>query len=309
MIYLIISATILALLLWPYHTLITNYNTARKLNLPVLITRIGARSRIHGVLGNLGGHTSNILRQVPFGLFSFLNYTGFEFLWSNGLALHAKHGPAYVVVSPGEVNLVISGPSAVKDILIRRKEFGKGQMNLLDMFGENVFTLNGKDWERHRRLTTAPFTEKISRSVWNESTLQARSMLHTWTSKGESGVKTTATDTMTLVLHVLSSTAFGRSYAFEAGVQKIPTGHTISYLDSLRLIFGNPSAAVIVANVPFPQFLLPSLRVEVKHAVSEYGKYMTEILHEERALDSADGRDNLLSAFSRASGAEKERRC
>jgi cytochrome P450 len=308
MFFLLASAFVATLILWPYRTLLYNYNKARKLNLPILITPIKAKSRPHSMLGNFSGKTSALLRSLPFGIFNFLNYTGFEFFWVNGHNLHSKYGPAFVVVSPGEVHLVVADPETAQDILVRRKDFIKDESGgAIDIFGRSVFTLNGTDWQRHRRITTTPFNEKVRTSMWKESLVQAKSMLRTWSMKGTEGVRTTNQDTMTLALHVLTATGFGKSYDFDAGVQDVPRGHNISYRKSLRLIITNLWPTVMVAHLPIPEWIMPASWLEVKNATAEYRKYMVEILHEERTLNSKDKRENLLSAFSRASDAKKER--
>jgi cytochrome P450 len=306
--FLLVAACVASLIVWPYRTLLYNYNKARKFKLPILITPIQAASFPHSMLGNFGGKTNAFLRSFPFGIFNFLDYTGFEWFWANGRRLHSIYGPAFVVVSPGEVHLVVADPEAGQDILIRRREFVKDEKGTaLDVFGKSVFSLNGPDWQRHRRITTTFFNEKISKSVWKESLVQASSMLRTWSSKGKEGVRTMSQDTMTLSLHVLTANGFGKSYDFDAGVQEIPQGHSISYRESLRLIITNIFSTILLARLPIPEWIMPASWLEVKKATAEFMQYMVEILHEERTLTSENQNYNLLSAFLRASEAEKER--
>ncbi len=122
-------------------------------------------------------------------------------------------------MSPGEINVVVADPDAAQDILVHRKDFKKDDVGMrpIDIFGRSVFTLNGPNWQRHRRITTAPFKNKTSRSVWNEALVQASSMLRSWSSKGAEGVKTSK-DVTTFTLYVLSATGFGKLYDFDAGV-------------------------------------------------------------------------------------------
>jgi cytochrome P450 len=96
-------------------------------------------------------------------------------MFSNRYRLHAKHGPAFLVVTPKEINLYIGDAEVVEDILSKRKDLIKAEEagTALNLFGTNVVTLNGEDWARHRRITTPPFNERNSNNIWKESIYQA----------------------------------------------------------------------------------------------------------------------------------------
>lgn len=98
---------------------------------------------------------------------------------------------------------MIADASAADEIM-RSKEFIKPEAlyKPLELFGPNVNTMNGEDWQRHRKVTTPPFNERNSKLVWKEGIKQANGMLKTWTEVGESGVVGTEEDTMTFALHV-----------------------------------------------------------------------------------------------------------
>jgi cytochrome P450 len=296
---------VVLLLLWSYHNLYRNYRAARQLGLPILITPINTniQGAVWYLLGDCDGKLAAILRRLPFGLGNFANYSGTVFFWKYGFHLHAEYGSAYVIVNPNGLHVVVSDAATCQSIIVRRKEFLRAAPPAFDIFGKNVFTSNGTNWQRHRRITTTPFNEKINTLVWKEAFIQAGSMLQFWSAAGKEGLTCTAQDIGTLTLHVITATAFGKSYPFDGGLQILPKGHMISYRDSIKLILTNLVGAIVVTKFPIPEILLPSNWLKLKHSVVEFKQYMAEILAEERTSLSRDHTENLLGAFSRASEA------
>jgi len=58
--------------------------------------------------------------------------------------------------------VVVGDAGAVEDVLARRKDYIKPPniYGSLDLFGRNVDSVNGEDWQRHRKITTPPFNER-----------------------------------------------------------------------------------------------------------------------------------------------------
>ena len=225
------------------------------------------------------------------------------------------HSPAFLIVSPGETQIIISDPDTAEDIMSRiRKDFikSKAMYGPLEIFGPNVDTLNGDDWARHRRITAPPFNERNSGLVWKESLRQASGMLKSWVGKAGKGVENTSNETMALALHVLTAAGFGKSYEFGSGVQEISPGHSLSYRDSLKIVLGNIYGAIITSALcmHLPSYLIPKSFRELKAAVIEFKSYMVEMVEEERTtFKNRDGeKDNLMSVLLRSSQSEAEGR-
>lgn len=197
---LIASTLLLATILWPLFNLIRNYLIARKVGLPILITPLGLLNPFWQLGQNF---LSPHLKRLPFKLGSFAEYGSLISLFDDRYRRHAQLGAAYMLVSPTENIIVIADASAADEIM-RSKEFIKPEAlyKPLELFGPNVNTMNGEDWQRHRKVTTPPFNERNSKLVWKEGIKQANGMLKTWTEVGESGVVGTEEDTMTFALHV-----------------------------------------------------------------------------------------------------------
>lgn len=70
----------------------------------------------------------------------------------------------------------------------------------LHVFGKNVDTVEGYDWQRHRRITAPAFNERKNNLVWLESLRQAVDMRDRWVQSGPVGGTKVAADTRTLSL-------------------------------------------------------------------------------------------------------------
>ncbi|KAF6232727.1 hypothetical protein HO173_008941 [Letharia columbiana] len=75
---------------------------------------------------------------------------------------------------------------------------------MLNVFGPNISTAEGSEWQRQRKLTATPFNEQKSTLTWRESLRQAGDMVDTWLPDTNGSARSTSEDTRTLVLHVLA---------------------------------------------------------------------------------------------------------
>lgn len=197
---LVAGTLLLATILWPLLNLIKNYMIARKLGLPILITPLGLLNPFWQLGQN---QLSPLLKLLPFNLGAFASYSSLVSLFDDRYRRHAQLGAAYMLVSPTE-NVVVVADASAADEIMRSKEFIKPEAlyKPLELFGPNVNTMNGEDWQRHRKVTTPPFNEKNSKLVWREAIKQAGGMLRVWGEAGKGGVVGTEEDTMTFALHV-----------------------------------------------------------------------------------------------------------
>jgi cytochrome P450 len=302
---LLILSIIAAWFSWQLVKLLRNYIIVRTLGLPILFTPFGLVNPVWKIGES---YLAPLLRRLPFGLANFVEYSSVSCLFTDRYMRHAQLGPAYVVVSPAENVIIIADAAAAMDVLLRRTDFDKpeGVYKPLELFGPNVDTVNGGDWQRHRRLTTPPFSERNSKLVWKESLVQANDMLRTWMSKGRAGIGGVEQDAMTLALHVIASAGFGKSYPFSGGVQYPAEGHSLSYREALNLVLTNVFLTIIIASVSLPSILLPRKVAEVKQGLIEFKQYMVEMVEEERRSSRHHGseKDNLMSILIRAAASD-----
>lgn len=319
---LIVSSIALALVMYPCLQITQNYFQARKLGLPILITPFAALNPFWALTQHHFAPIFTFLSShIPpplCHLFDFIHYSTMNWNFSGRYATHKLpfeyYAPAFVIVSPGETQLIISDPGAADDILARvRKDFLKSRAMYgpLEIFGPNVDSVNGEDWARHRRITAPPFNERNSGLVWKESLRQSTDMLKSWTGKGAKGVDDTPSSTLRLALHVLTGAGFGKWYDFGAsGVQQVSPGHTMSYRDALKVVLGSLYATIITValGMNLPSFMTPRGMRDTRTAIIEFKKYMVEMIEEEKAtIESREGeKDNLMSALLRSSAAESD---
>lgn len=328
----IILTLAIALISWPILNLLKHYIEARSVGLPIAISPIGFTNPILIIFQK---SLIPFFKSLPFGLGDWNVYSGFGSIFANRYRLHAKHGPAYLVVTPNEIVFFVDDAELAEEILSKRKDIIKSDAlnKALNLFGTNVVTNNGDDWARHRRITTPPFNERNSNNIWKVSLAQTtgskccsllvsflrspmlkietdiHQVLQSWTSEGKNGVTKTAKDTMTLALHVLIAGGLGKSYSFSGGVATLAEGHTMSYRDALKIILLKLTPAVILGSLPpIPSFILTKKMKEINLAVREFRSHMNQMIEEERVrVDKLDSeKDNLLTALVRASNAASQ---
>jgi cytochrome P450 len=283
--------------------LLINYQKARKIGLPIFLSPIAPLNPLFWIIGPF---IFPILRRMPEPFSSWALYGQMFWQFEDKQQSAEKFGPAWTLVTPGDMTVILHDAKAGDEYLSRTKHFLKPPIvyGAVEFFGPNVDTVNGETWQRHRRLTTPPFNEKNSALVWMESLGQAKDMVAEWEEKGKYDGTAMARDTMKLALHVLSGAGFGKSYKFDAvGMTSAPEGHTMSYRDALGSILKDMLIPIIAWKVNAPSYLLPKFIRDMKVTMAEFKKYMVEMVEEERALikaDRPDQKENLMSVLVRA---------
>ncbi|KAL8889132.1 MAG: hypothetical protein Q9192_006062, partial [Flavoplaca navasiana] len=173
-------------------------------------------------------------------------------------------------------------------------------LDALNVFGPNVSTAEGAEWQRQRKLTATPFNESKSRLVWAEALRQASDMRRSWL-QYEDGLNTTSDDTRTLALHVLAYAAFQRSYPFRSMSHQ--SSHPSTYRDSILIILKNILVIIVLPAAVFRIPFLPQRWRQIGAAVTNFQKYMQEQVLEERDLmaQGKQGSGTLISNLVRAS--------
>ncbi|KAF4539638.1 Cytochrome P450 [Lasiodiplodia theobromae] len=237
----------------------------------------------------LGRHIVPWLKYVPFGNGNFSKFCHVGWEWELKYHAYADFGDAgaLLFVSPGKNWIYLRNAEAIHDVIQRerRHDFERPAelLAVLDVFGPNISTAYGQDWQRHRKVTATAFTEKTNRLVWDEALQQGRQMLDFWESSGE--VRSTATDCRTLALDVLVSASFGKSFPFEGNAQPPETVLILA----LRAEF--------LARLKYPRGL-----ARIGQAITSFKQYMTEDYEEERKAfeEKRETRENLMTNLRRA---------
>lgn len=238
------------------------------------------------------------------------------------------HSKAFWVVNQNNRELYVADPVAAEDVLRRcRVEFQKnmGQYRMLEIFGHNVVTANGKVWERHRKVTIPPFNERVSETVWDESARQAEGARRKWFGAsqaaeaedgGARGVRSTQEDTTRIAFNVLSAAGFGLAFDFDdvaaqSGLSEADrqAGHRMSYRDALFFML-NDIISLFIFTVGrmygWPVFAMWGKVKAMGVARDEYARYMREMLQKEReeiraGVSATGAKENLMSVLVRNS--------
>jgi cytochrome P450 len=303
-------AALFILVLSPFllscYALARNYVTARKTGLPLLISPFNPFNPLW-ILSR--PYINPFLSYLPFGLGNSTKYNYLGYTWRDQNRLHTRYGKAYIIVTPDENHLVVGDTQGCDQILRLYRNWTKNNRfnDPLNTFGRNLGTVDGEEWQKHRKITAVAFNDRNNALVWQESVKQSKQMLATWLSA--SVVQSTVDDLNLLALHVLASAGFGSSYDFNSPLTAPAPGHIMSYRDALTSILGNIFITYSVANLSFLGSVLPKSAQKLGSAISEFNSYLLELVREEQAayrkgehLDTA----NLMSSLVRASETENE---
>lgn len=182
---------------------------------------------------------------------------------------------------------------------------------VLEPYGPNVATTEGKAYNFHVRITAPPFNDGSGANdlVWNEASDQARALMESWSQ--ENTTRDLSLDINRLTLAVIAYTGFGKRLDFKAEVSdhrnKIPTGYKMSLHHALHLV-----TTFMVRILLIPKWILNMTSMkEIAVAHGELEKYMREMIRTETAnlskdsaYESAEAKGNLLTSVLRASAFE-----
>lgn len=281
----------------------SNYFAARKIGLPILISPFSWQDPFY----MLFGHHLSLLRYLPFGLGAWTQYSEMGWQLQSGYDLHHRFGPAFTIVSPWKNEIIVADPTTSEEVVSRWKVWIKSPelYAMFNVFGKNVNSVNGEDWQRHRKITGPAFKESNCSLVWDEGLRQSDQMCRVWERSGEITLRRLMDDAALLAMHILSSAGFGRQYDFDGeGLEDVEGGHEMSYGRSLKIILHNIMAVILFSGLKAPAWLLPKSLKELKAAITDFKKYMVERVTVEREQKD-EVQDNLMSLLVRANESAK----
>lgn len=300
----IVIFTALVLPLWTLISLIRNYNIAHTTGLPILISPVNPFNPFWILLRP---YINPILSYLPFGTGEFTKYNYLGFAWRDKNHRHSAIGGAYIIVTPGQNQLIVGDATACNEIFKHHRDWPKNDaFNVpLNTFGPNVGTSAGDAWQRQRKITSVAFNERNNNLVWEEAVKQAKQMVSIWTLKNDSTPVTTTTEDFALfALHVLTGAGFGRSYDFDSPLKLPDFGHTMSYREALRGVVRNIFLTYAVSKAGGLSVFLPMNAKRLLTAIDEFKSYVQDLVDMERKSHSQGENTNsanLISTLVRAS--------
>ncbi|KAF7954284.1 hypothetical protein EAE96_005413 [Botrytis aclada] len=265
--------------IWNLVCLIRNYRIALKIGIPIQIL-IASGDNPVWILAS--GIVLPIVKAV-FGDCDIVRYStpGWEF--KDKYTMHQKLGNAVIHVSPGRNWLYLCDSDSVNEVFKRKDDFDRPPdlLAVLSVFGPNISTAVGSDWQRQRKITSAPFNDKNNRLVWIEALRQADEILQFWKSLKDP-ITRTDKDTRTFPLHVLSGAGFGKSYSFTKSTEQPEAGHTFNYRDSLALVLENCLLILVLGPKLVSKLSWPLKWKRIGQATIDFKFYMAEMLKDEK---------------------------
>lgn len=295
------------------YALYKNYMTARSLKLPIIVCFESFQDPLWMFIGP---SVRKFFSYLGLWDTSAPDYTSVGWTQHDRFASHAKYGPAFVIVSPFENNIMIADKDASQELFKNWRDWVKNDAlySMFNAHGKNVNSVNGDDWQRHRKVTSHAFKEANSKLVWGAARKQMDSVVRRWKGGNEGKEITLAEaseDWTKLALHVLMSAGFGKEYEFDTGVKVVEPGHKISFGEAMHTCIGSITLALtpfIFAAAKLPSFLIPSGLKSLQVAVQEVRWFLRNAVEDERELlkDGKPPRSNLLSTLVQANEEEKK---
>lgn len=306
-----------------------NLLAAKSSGLPYVVAPVFGYDRVWNALEPL---LFPLIRRLPTSLRDpWSMVVGVNYGWEFRFAPFSKAGTTFIIVTPVKNIMATADADVIAQITTRRNDFPKPieLYDLLEIYGQNLLTVEGKAWRKHRKITAPPFTEQNNRLVWKESIFQAGQMLKAWKAKAEAEVNemngnangtvqrhkercskgafvdSLAKDSMRMTLHIISRAGFNVRCVWpgmkddttdDEDVIKsgeVPKGHQMSYVDALQTILHLILIALLV-----PDWLIRITPIAIlqktRMAYIEWGKYMVEMYEKklEKILTSKTKEDD-----------------
>lgn len=292
------------------YALFVNYNTARKLGIPLVIIPWSWQDPFWVIIYPWLRPLRDILPwDWARNCFTFSYHS-----WAQDERYrpHQKYGDIFAIVTPGRTEIAVNDPVIANELQAHYKTWQKPLpvYEIFDQFGPNVISVNGEDWQRHRRIVNPAFREQNNRLVWDESARQARQMMKVVdASPNETRTMLSVrNDCVLIAMHVLSAAGFGHIHDFDGGFRQVSEGHNTSLAESLKFLLQNILFAILFKNVAMFRWIFPSLNRQVNEMTKEFTQYMKEIIAYNRAVTQGGGKSHgadIVSALVEADEAAK----
>ena len=134
--YIVIGSIIFVSASWTLTSIILNYNAARKIGFPIVISPVTPLNPFW-ILTTKIFPSVLLLRYLPFRLGTWAKCTHMGWPFQDKYALHADIGPVFTLVTPGGNEITVADPCTAHTIFTKRKEFIKPAI----MYGERIETV------------------------------------------------------------------------------------------------------------------------------------------------------------------------
>ncbi|KAL9576205.1 MAG: hypothetical protein Q9212_007296, partial [Teloschistes hypoglaucus] len=230
--------------------------------------------------------------------------------WEDKRRAHDEWGDCFLVVSPAGIICYAADPAVALDVTRRRMDFVKppDKYAMIQPYGTNVVTAEGKQWQFHYRITAPPFNEANNRLNWTETLSQTQSLSDAW---NKHCLRDLHLDIHSLTLNIIACAGFGLRQEWVNDTignhETIPDGHSMSFLQAITTVVKH---IVPILLLPTRLMLYTPLRKGAK-AYLEFESYMRAVIDTEKQkvdanadYENLDSRGNLLTAMLKVSASE-----
>ncbi|GJC96777.1 MFS multidrug transporter [Colletotrichum higginsianum] len=278
-------------------SLYNNYRAALLTGLPIIICPFDPESFIIAIFSVPARPL--LKRVLPARAFAAVELTIFGWEFRDKAAVHARVGPAFVVVTTGLNQLMCADPAMAHAILARRREFVQPAISIkvMSFLGMNILTSNGESWSRQRRIVAPALNERISPDVWRETAEQATFLVDLLLSPPSSpcscsssdpspphtpGTSDTIPGLRSVAINVLTRIAYGHRKPFALPSLPRDPRAPMSYVDAISLVTQLlvPSAFVPVWLLRLP--VMPRLLRILGAALARMPALTADMLDQER---------------------------
>ena len=304
----IVLIPVLAFVAARTYALIINYLQARKLGIPIVVIPVSWQDALWIIVHPY----TRRFRNVP-KLHNIIKFGPHSWAQDERYLPHQEYGDVFAIVSPKTTEIIVNDPTVAVEVQSHyRKWLKPGPLyEIFDHFGPNVISLNGDDWQRHRRIVNPAFREQNNKLVWDESARQARQMIQVLMKQAKGAQQSmleVRNDCVLIAMHVLSAAGFGHLHDFNGGFRDIPKGHSTSLAEALKFLLENILFSVLFKNVPVLRWIFPALYRKMTAMGKEFKLYMKELIAYNRAITQGGGSNksaDIIGALVEADEAAK----
>ncbi|KEQ98177.1 hypothetical protein AUEXF2481DRAFT_471843 [Aureobasidium subglaciale EXF-2481] len=238
-----------------------------------------------------------------------------DWQWEDKRRAHEEYGDVFLCVAPHGIICYCADAAMAWDVMNRRYDFPKpmDKYKLLEPYGPNVATTEGKNYQFHVRITAPPFGDLsgVNSLVWRETLKQTQVLCEAWSKESS---RSLSGDLNALTLSVISLAGFGKQINWTTSDeehQDIPEGYIMSFLKAI-----SDTTGFMVAILLFPGWLLRMTPLKkANEAHMELDKYLRQMIRNERGRIAAGAtsdtravatRGNLLTSLLEASHSESK---
>ncbi|KAL4745452.1 hypothetical protein BDW72DRAFT_208175 [Aspergillus terricola var. indicus] len=297
---------LVGLFLYKIIRLAHNVRLARKTSLPYIITPLLETEVVALLLNPLLRYLYRDYLDRGKGWPRWCRFFVKDWAWEDKRQAHDELGDVFLCVSPEGIICYSADATMGWDVMNRRNTFTKprDKYKVLEPYGMNVATAEGKTYQFHVRITAPPFGDLsgVNNLVWRETVHQTKRLTEAW---AESPPTEIQKDVNALTLAIISLAGFGKRLEWSKNGENegVPAGYQLSFLHALQ-----DTLHYMVPILLFPRWVLRVILHKAALAHAQLDRYLREIIRDQKAKLSADinhsdkqSRGNLLTAVVRAS--------